>query len=209
MIAAHEEWLPTRSTLLSRLRNWDDRQSWQDFFDLYWRLIYDVAIKAGLNDSDAQDVVQETVISVARSMPGFKYDPAICSFKSWLMQVARSRLINQMRKRDRDRARRGLDGPEYPRTALWERIPDPAGPELEGLWNAEWDKTILSAALQRIKDRVPARQYQIFDLYVLKRWTIREVTSSLNVSAGQVYLAKHRLARLLKQEIQHLENKAF
>jgi RNA polymerase sigma factor (sigma-70 family) len=205
MIAARDEWLPTRSSLLSRLRHWDDRRSWQDFFDLYGRLIYDVAIKAGLNDSDAQEVVQETVISVARNMPGFKYDPAICSFKSWLMRITRSRLINQLKKRDRDQARRNRDVSEAQDTALWERIPDPAGSELERLWDAEWDKSLALAALDRVKRRVPARQYQIFDLHVLKEWTIREVTLALNVNAGQVYLAKHRLGRLLKQEIQHLQ----
>ena len=61
--------LPTRRTLLSRLRNLGDDASWRVFFDTYWRLIYNVARKAGLPDSDAQDVVQDTVIAVARKMP--------------------------------------------------------------------------------------------------------------------------------------------
>ncbi|PYJ80685.1 MAG: hypothetical protein DME22_23565 [Verrucomicrobia bacterium] len=75
-----EDLIPTRESLLSRLKDWEDRESWQDFFDTYWRLIYGIARKAGLSDAEAQDIVQETVISVARKIEGFKYDPAICSF---------------------------------------------------------------------------------------------------------------------------------
>src|SRR5436190_24115121 len=66
--------IPTRQSLLSRLKDWDDQESWQDFFNAYWRLIYQVALKARLNDTEAQEVVQETVISVAKEMPGFRYD---------------------------------------------------------------------------------------------------------------------------------------
>src|SRR5690349_5651338 len=81
--------LPTRRSLLTRLKKWDDQESWQDFFDTYWQLIYSVALRSGLNDSEAQDVVQETVAAVARQMPNFKYNPAIGSFKSWLLLITR------------------------------------------------------------------------------------------------------------------------
>ena len=68
--------IPTRRSLLSRLKSWDNQDSWREFFDTYWRLVYNFALKAGLDDTGAQDAVQETVISVAKQMPGFKYDPA-------------------------------------------------------------------------------------------------------------------------------------
>ncbi len=48
-----DEFLPTRKSLLSRLKNWDDSQSWREFFDTYWSLIYGVAIKGGLSDAEA------------------------------------------------------------------------------------------------------------------------------------------------------------
>src|SRR5882672_375357 len=63
------ELIPTRATLIQRLKNWRDQSSWQDFFDTYWHLIYGVAVKRGLTQSEAQDVVQETMISVAKHMP--------------------------------------------------------------------------------------------------------------------------------------------
>src|ERR1043165_8885272 len=90
--------LPTRRTLLSRLRNLGDDASWRVFFDTYWRLIYNVARKSGLSDGDAQDVVQDTVIAVARKMPGFHYDPAKGSFKQWLLLITRRRIQDHLRR---------------------------------------------------------------------------------------------------------------
>src|SRR6185503_19449815 len=84
--------LPTRQSLLTRLRDWQDHDGWREFFDTYWRLIYRVARQAGLDDATAQDVVQNTFIYLARRMPNFRYDPARGSFKSWLRRVARSRV---------------------------------------------------------------------------------------------------------------------
>lgn len=95
-----DDFLPTRRSLLTRLKHWDYREGWQEFFDTYWKLIYGVGRKAGLTDAEAQDAVQETVITVSRQMPAFKYDPAKCSFKSWLLLITRQRIACQFRKRE-------------------------------------------------------------------------------------------------------------
>ena len=74
MTTPPEELIPTRRSLLKRLKNWEDQTSWKDFFDTYWKLIYAVAIKAGLSGVEAQDIVQETVVAVARQMRADRYD---------------------------------------------------------------------------------------------------------------------------------------
>src|SRR2546428_12249251 len=91
----------TRYSLLNRLKDLGDQTSWQDFFDTYWRLIYNVAVKAGLTDTEAQEVVQETVIAVAKKIAGFKADPARGSFSAWLMYTTRWRIADQFRKRQK------------------------------------------------------------------------------------------------------------
>lgn len=83
------ELIPTRRSLLNRLKDWGDQAGWQEFFDTYWRLVYKVALKAGLTETEAQEVVQETLLEVAKKMPGFNYDPAAGSFKSWLLHTTR------------------------------------------------------------------------------------------------------------------------
>jgi len=91
----------TRRSLVDRLANWDDQKRWQEFFDTYWRLIYEVAIRSGLTEAEAQDVVQETVLSVAKKMGEFKTDPSFGSFKSWLLQLTAWRIADQFRNRQR------------------------------------------------------------------------------------------------------------
>src|SRR5580704_9290848 len=99
--APEQTLIPTRYSLLSRLQNWDDWESWKDFFDTYWRLIYSVAIKSGLTETEAQDVVQETLISVAKDIQKFRHDRKLGSFKGWLRNVTRWRVADQLRKRTR------------------------------------------------------------------------------------------------------------
>jgi len=125
--------LATRNSLIERLGNWEDRARWQEFFDTYWRLIYGVARKSGLSDAEAQDVVQDTVISVAKNIT--RYDKKAGSFKSWLLQLTRWRIIDQVRKRSPAGATRG--GADTGRTATIDRVPDTTGKKLEEIWEEE------------------------------------------------------------------------
>ncbi|MHC1764263.1 MAG: hypothetical protein AB9869_08150 [Verrucomicrobiia bacterium] len=60
-----DDFLPTHQSLLSRLRSWRNEESGQEFFDTYSRLIYRMAVKTGLSDAEAQDVVQEILQELA------------------------------------------------------------------------------------------------------------------------------------------------
>jgi len=213
--------LQTRWTLIGRLKDLDDQQSWQEFFDVYWKLIYSVALKAGLSDSEAQEVVQETVISVAKKMPEFKADPAAGSFKSWMLTLTRWRIVDQARKRQAkpapnpdgeqdcppnpQTAMSGLQhGDDSARTSTVDRIPDP-GLDLEAVWNEEWENNLLAAAAERVKRQVDPEQYQLFDFHVLKQWPAQKVARKLGVNLGQVYFAKYKISKLMKKEIKKLE----
>ncbi len=92
-----EDPIPTRYSLLSRLQNWEDTGSWQEFFDTYWRLIYSVALNSGLTETEAQDVVQETIICVAKNIQKFKRDRKLGSFKAWLRNLTHWRIADQLR----------------------------------------------------------------------------------------------------------------
>src|SRR2546426_4058434 len=215
--------IQTRWSLIGRLKDMDDQQSWQEFFDAYWKLIYSVALKAGLSDSEAQEVVQETVISVAKKMPEFKADPAAGSFKSWLLTLTRWRIVDQMRRRKGGQAscsskgfgetvQAGAGGtPALPcddsaRTSTVDRIPDP-GLDLEAVWNEEWENNVLVAAAERVKRQVDPEQYQLFDFHVLKQWPAVKVARKLGVNLGQVYFAKYKISKLMKKEIKKLDTK--
>src|SRR5580765_5374538 len=131
MTKRQDEFLPTRQSLLQRLKRWDDQESWRDFFNQYWRLLYSAAIKAGLNDSQAQDVVQDTIILVSKKMEGFRYDPLVDSFKGWLLYLTRKRIALEYRRIERMRQHKPVEPNELNPDPDIEALPDLEGPSVE------------------------------------------------------------------------------
>jgi RNA polymerase sigma factor (sigma-70 family) len=198
----------TRKSLIARLDNWEDQKTWDEFYQTYWRLIYAVAIKAGLRNEEAFDCVQETILSIAKQSKKNLYDPEQGSFKTWLMNMTRWRINDQFRKRKKDTAMATGDWDSDHKTAVIDRIEDPEGNLLSRLWDVEWKKNLADAALARVKAQVSPKQYQIFDCYVIKQWDAARVRTKLNVSMAQVYLAKHRVGAVLKRELAKLEEQS-
>jgi len=196
--------ISTRASLLNRIKNVDDQRSWRDFFDIYWRLIYGVAIKAGLTDSEAQDVVQDTIIDVARRIPDFDYRAGRDSFKGWLLQIIRWKIADQFRKRPPLDASEGKG-----KTKFLEGLPDPARSDLDKIWDEEWEKNLLKNALRRVKSQVSSKHYEVFKLYALDHKPVEEVAKATGVSVAQVYVIKHRVADLLRKEVRRLETKVI
>jgi RNA polymerase sigma factor (sigma-70 family) len=209
MAEAVDDLEATRTTLIDRLKNWQDQRSWQDFFNTYWKLIYGVARKSGLTDTEGQEVVQETMISVAKHMPNFQYNRATGSFRAWLLKMTRWRITDQFRKRARSAALASASGETTLGTSTIDKIVDPAGLGLKGIWDAEWESNLMTAAITKVKRQIDPQKYQIFDFYVNKAWTSEKVAATFGVSTGQVYLAKHRITELIKKEIKRLETEIY
>ena len=200
-----DELLPTRASLIARLKNWQDHASWQEFFDTYWKLIYGVARKSGLSDAEAQDVVAETMASVAKHMPGFKYNPEVGSFKAWLLQMTRWRITDQVRKRPPDILHHS---PAHGTgTDTVDAVIDPQGNGLDQDWDVDWEKNLLDAAVANVKRKLDPQKYQIFDFYVNKDWPAEKVAGRFQISVDQVYMAKHRITDLIKTEALRLKKK--
>ena len=199
--------LLTRRTLLSRLRNLDDQESWRTFFDLYWRLLYNVARKSGVDDPGAQEIVQDTVIAVARKMPEFRYDPARGTFRQWLLRITRRRIIDHLRRIYRqppkaEVAPEQLDEDEEHSAA----ITDQSANAIEAAWNEEWEKSTFDAALACVRATSNPRHFQVFDYCVLKEWPASKVAATLGLNAAQVYLAKHRVAQAMKRAVRRIND---
>jgi len=60
-----------------------------------------------------------------------------------------------------------------------------------------------------VKRSVKAKQYQVFDLYVLKQWPASKVAGFLGLNAGQVFVAKHRVLAVMKKEVQRLQKEVL
>src|SRR5258705_12294185 len=137
MIVSEPASIPRRQSLLARLKDCGDQESWREFFDTYWRLVHATALKAGLIDTEAQEVVQEVMIAAAKKMPEFTYDPGKDSLKGWLLAVTRWKVADQFRRREKVGQLPGsgetpdLLSADTARARTAEREPDPPGSDLE------------------------------------------------------------------------------
>src|SRR5258705_10403862 len=206
MSGSADDSLLTGRTLLSRLRNLDDQESWRTFFDLYWRLLYNVARKSGLDDVGAEEIVQETVIAVARQMPEFRYDPTRGTFRQWLLRITRRRIIDHLRRGYRQPSRaeaapESLDENEEHAAAVTDQRS-----AIDAAWDEEWERSTFDAALAQVRAAINPRHFQVFDYCVLKDWPASKVASTLGLNAAQVYLAKHRVAQAMKRAVRRIDD---
>ena len=86
-------------------------------------------------------------------------------------------------------------------------MPDPAGNALEAIWNDEWEKHIVDAALEKVKQQSSAKHYQIFFLQAIKQIPPAKIAETLNLNVDQVYLIKHRLTKIFEEALKDLETK--
>src|SRR5262245_21402451 len=186
--------LKTRQSLLSRLRDLDDRESWRVFFDLYWRMLYNVARRAGLTEADAQDVVQETVVAVARQMPEFHYDRTRGTFKHWLFRIVRRRVADHLRHvyRRPPNGELPFDPIDEDEATAAVAAEDTAG-NFGAAWEQEWEQAVFDAAVTRVREQVNPKHFQVFDYCVRQGWPAGKVAATLGMNIAQVYLARHRV----------------
>ncbi len=200
-----DESIPTRTTLLERIKDWRDDSSWQEFFNIYSKLIRGVALKKGLTACEAEDVVQETMLAAAKHIPNFKYDRKLGSFKQWLLNMSRWRICDQFRRRSNSP---GSFSNGIPLDAdQLVTLVDENAVNFDELWEAEWKKSVLETAIKKVKTSLDSRKYQIFDFLINKEWPPEKVAERFNISLNQVYLAKHRITLLIKTEVENLEKK--
>jgi len=194
--------LATRASLLGRLKNWDDAKSWEEFTQTYSRLIRAVALKAGLTESEAKDVEQETLLCVAKTIHEFESNPARGTFKSWLLNLTRWRIADQFGRRSPAAASAPPSDATATGTATVERVPAPDN--LDAEWEVEWKRNIVETALARVRRKAKPKHLQIFDLYAMRHWPAGKVARELGVTRVQVYLVNHRLTKLMKREVEYL-----
>ena len=202
--------IQTRPSLLNRLKAGDDTESWREFYRIYGKLARDFAIHAGLTDTEADEVVQETAIAIARHLPEYRYDPKVCRFKTWLLNVTQWRIQDQLKRRKTQASwAKGRSSEsrqdDTARTETAHRVPDAGPADLDSVFDEQWRKSLFDLAMEHVKVRFSSKQFQIFDLVVHKEWPAADVAQSLGVSLANVYVTRHRIAAAIKKETKRLE----
>jgi RNA polymerase sigma factor (sigma-70 family) len=189
----------TRVTLLHRLnRNPADQPSWAEFVRLYGPVIRGWLVHWGLQEADAQDVTQNVLLRLTAKLPQFKYDPTK-SFRGWLKTLTHHAwhdFVTEAGYRNRGSGD----------TSVLDQLQSIAAREdLAARMEATFDKELLEAALVRARERVAPTTWEAFKLAALDGVAPQEVAERLGVRVSQVYLAKHRVQKLVQEEIRAVE----
>ncbi len=192
--------LKTRPTLLLRLRESGDRQSWDEFVEIYTPMLYRFFIGRGLQDADAADLGQEVMRSVARAIADFDYDPEKGSFRSWLYQIARNKLNDFFKKRARQPQGSG-------RTTVMQVVENTATTErsLEDHFELEHRLRLFEWASEQIKENFAPHNWTAFERLALKQEDAETVAGDLGLTLGSVYVAKSRITAKLRELIESID----
>jgi RNA polymerase sigma-70 factor (ECF subfamily) len=180
----------TSASLLQRMRQPSDEESWPRFVKLYTPLLFYWARRLGLQDSDAADLVQDVFTALVQKLPGFQYDPHK-GFRNWLRTV----LLNKWRDRGR---RQALAGVSFSPGGLSEL----AAPEdADFFGEAEYRQQLVRRALELMQAEFPPRMWKACWEHVVIGRPAAEVAAELGIAVGTVYVAKSRVLCLLRQEL--------
>lgn len=204
MSNGREDSLPTRPSLLARLKNWNEQTAWREFSDDYAPLVRNVARKAGLSAVEADEVVQETMIAVASKIADFEHAGNRGSFRNWLYQQTRWRIADQFRQRDKARMPRSdhkAQNDEHMSDVSELTESDPAFSEM---WEAEWLAHLRQIATARVKRQVSPRQFQLFELHEIQGLSVTAAARAAGASVAATYMAKSRVSRIWRRELERL-----
>ena len=99
-----------------------------------------------------------------------------------------------------------MSGHHSDETATIDRVPDAAATNLDAVFESQWRKNLFDVAVDRVRPRFSLKQFQIFDLVVLREWPAATVTQALGVSIANVYVTRHRISSAIKKETRRLED---
>jgi RNA polymerase sigma factor (sigma-70 family) len=189
----------TSLTLLERLqKNPDDPLAWQLFIERYQPRIRRWCVVWGLQDSDADDVAQDVLLKLFAALRKFQYDPSK-SFRAWL------KTVTQHAWSDFVAARRKEPGQSLGKI---DTIADSAEAQsdLERQLEDAFDRELLEVAMHRVKGRTKPAHWEAFQLTAIEGLSGAEVAHKLGIAVGHVFVAKHRVQKMLQEEVRVLKN---
>ena len=188
----------TRGSLLLRLKDRSDESSWGEFYTIYGRMIFGYALHYNLSHAEAEDIVQEVVVKVFRQILSFDYSPKQGRFRGWLKTVTKHAVIDFIRRRERRRN----TSDQYREHA--EVLFEEQNCRDDEIWRKEREKAMLEVALQRVYSRVGECCREVFNLFVVERYSAGEVGAQLDMEPNAVYACKHRMLKYIREEVEIL-----
>lgn len=191
-------WPTTQITLLERIADQEDHLSWESFDRIYAPLMRRYCRRRGLQESDANDVVQDVLLKVSRGIRGFKYDAQRGRFRNWLGTVTHRAMLKHISKSSRPGAGVGHAADTGP---LWSEV---SQQPLDGAWIEAFNAHIFREAMERLRPQFDSQTWWAFQQTFTEERPPREVADDFGRTVGWVYQAKSQVVRRLRDEIVYL-----
>jgi len=188
--------------MIERIRNWQDHEEWMRFFEKYGPFIYRRAVRRGLTDVEASEVVQDTMLGIAKKIQDYKKRPGI-PFKNWLNSIVSKRISTQFSAREKNTVSLNVTSDGRLNPSIDVAIA-PGISQQDEQWERDWEENLLRAAMQRVRARIRPQHFQIYEYHVIKGRSAQETARDLNASIAQVYVVKFRVSNALKREMRQL-----
>ena len=182
----------TRSSVVKAVAVTGNEAAWQRLFDLYAGFVFSIARSKGLNDADADDIVQTVFADLARNLPTFEYDRAKGRFRSYLSGLVHWRVNDRLRSGKRDAELK---------SAFWDEAKSAATAEDEDFEEREWQQAALEEALRRIKPEVRPEHYAAFVASAVEGQDTDVVTKLYGISRDSLYQIRKRLTVKLRENL--------
>jgi RNA polymerase sigma factor (sigma-70 family) len=190
----------TRASLLVRLGDPRDEQAWAEFMEIYSPLVRRLAQQRGMQDADADDLLQEVFRAVAKAMERGAYDPARGSFRGWLFRIARNLMVNFLISQKRQPRGSGNTDMQH----LLEEQPAADGEE-SALFEIEYRRGLLYWAAEQVRGEFSALTWQVFWQTGVEGRPAKEVAAALRTTVGTVYHYKSKVMARLRKKIEQVE----
>ena len=189
----------TRASLILRLQDAADILAWDEFAEIYAPVVYRSARRLGLQAADADDVVQEVLSAVARSVTAWLDREDRGAFRAWLFRIARNLSIDFLTRRKHrpwamggDDAARQLDELQ-------------ANTDISGQLDQEIRREIFARASEAVQSRVSVTTWQAFHRTAVLQEPVQSVAENLGISPGSIYIARSRVMKRLQTAVKSFE----
>ena len=189
----------TSISLLNRLQHTDDSKNWNRLFELYAPLLRAWLRRYEVQDSDADDIVQEVLATVLKELPSFQHNQRIGAFRSWLRTI----LANRVKLFWRSQKYRPVATGTSSLDDQLNQLQDDAS-EVSQMWNREHDEYVLQRLMRAVQPQFEAKTWQAFRRQVVDGEKANMLASELDMSLSSVYMAKSRVLSALRRESEGL-----
>ncbi len=194
--------IDTRATLLLRIRDPRNAEAWREFMAIYEPLIHAIAVRFGFQSADADELTQEVFLTVLEKQHQYQPNGESASFRRWLATVARNAALTRLRRSQAARSFYPTGG-----TDSVKRLNDAIDPSSdEEAWNKRYEDEersfLLGWAADQVRLRTDSSTWSAFWMTSIEGVTVEEAARKLGISVGQVYVARCRIVKRLREAVQ-------